>query len=190
MQYSHSSAAHLKSKKGVKYHHNFYHYPNCCQFLACCFSLLFFFLGGWGDENTQQDLTQVKRTKQNEKSTSITQDLQSRTLLASLQIWFGFIFTPITRSNRLYSYAWPTHRGRVHSWRLHILRMGFGFLLASQKLRWTILLSLFLRHPYFVYWNPGKYFRKIRKNRLLLEMFLLNFQVLLNGFTWQIFTRY
>lgn len=49
-----------------------------------------------------------------------------------------------------------TYSGCVHSWILHILLIGFGFLLTSQKLRWTILLSLFLRHPYLVYWKPVK----------------------------------
>ena len=108
-------------------------------------------------------LTQV------EKKTSVIQELQPRKLSTSYQIWLGLTSTCTTRSNHLYLHVRHTYRGCVHSWRLHILRMGFGFLLASQKLRWTILLSLFLRHPYLVYWNPGKYFRKIRKNRSLLE---------------------
>lgn len=47
-----------------------------------------------------------------------------------------------------------TYTGGLHSWTLQRLRMGFGFLLISQKLRCTRRLSLFLLHPYLVYCTP------------------------------------
>lgn len=47
-----------------------------------------------------------------------------------------------------------TYTGGLHSWMLQRLRMGFGFLLISQKLRCTRRLSLFLLHPYLVYCTP------------------------------------
>lgn len=49
-----------------------------------------------------------------------------------------------------------THWGCVQSCRLHILRMGLGFLPASQYPRWTIFVSPFFLQPYLVYWNPAK----------------------------------
>lgn len=48
------------------------------------------------------------------------------------------------------------YMGWMHSCMLQRLRMGLGFLLVSQKVRWTNRLSLFLLHPYFVYCTPSE----------------------------------
>lgn len=55
------------------------------------------------------------------------------------------------------------YAGWLHSCTLQRLRMGLGFLLVSQKFRWTKRPSLFLLHPYFVYCIP-KTDRRVRKS--------------------------